>query len=58
MKSQVERSHLLVWKKVLAKTDVEIERLGWTPEQGREHLIKTYGKRSPSLVTDVLLRSM
>nr|WP_267923120.1 hypothetical protein [Nostoc mirabile] len=22
----------------MAKTDVEIERLGWTPEQGREHL--------------------
>ncbi|MCC5603330.1 hypothetical protein [Nostoc favosum] len=35
-----------------SKTDVEIERLGWTPEQGREHLIKTYGKRSRSLLTD------
>ncbi len=38
--------------KVLAKTDVEMQRLGLTTEQGREHLIKTYGKRSRSLLTD------
>ncbi|MCM0592191.1 MAG: hypothetical protein HEQ35_25110 [Gloeotrichia echinulata IR180] len=36
---------------VLAKTDVELQRLGWTPEQGREHLIKTYGKRGRTLLT-------
>lgn len=38
--------------KVLAKTDVEMERLGLTSEQGREHLIKTYSKRSRFLLTD------
>ncbi|MFN6475050.1 hypothetical protein [Nostoc sp. DedQUE07] len=37
---------------VIAKTDVEIQRLGWTPEQGREHLIKVYGKRGRTLLTE------
>ncbi|OCQ96838.1 hypothetical protein BCD64_14640 [Nostoc sp. MBR 210] len=37
---------------VLAKTDVELHRLGWTPEQGRNYLIKTYGKRGRTLLTE------
>ncbi|WP_017653476.1 hypothetical protein [Fortiea contorta] len=37
---------------VIAKTDVELQRLGWTPEQGRDHLIKTYGKRGRTLLTE------
>ncbi len=37
---------------VIAKTDVELQRLGWTPEEGREHLIKTYGKRGRTLLTE------
>ncbi len=37
---------------VIAKTDVELQRLGWTPEQGREHLKKTYGKRGRTLLTE------
>ena len=37
---------------VIAKTDVELQRLGWTPEQGREHLIDTYGKRGRTLLTE------
>lgn len=36
---------------VIAKTDVELQRLGWTPEQGRDHLIQAYGKRSRTLLT-------
>jgi hypothetical protein len=36
----------------IAKTDVEIERLGWTPEQGREHLVKTYRVKGRSLLSD------
>lgn len=36
---------------VIAKTDVELQRLGWTPEQGRDHLIQTYGKRARTLLT-------
>ncbi|AUT03774.1 hypothetical protein CLI64_27150 [Nostoc sp. CENA543] len=42
---------------VIAKTDVELQRLGWTPEQGREYLIKTYGKRGRTLLTEEELHS-
>jgi hypothetical protein len=35
---------------VIAKTDVEIERLGWTTDKGREHLKQTYNKRARSLL--------
>jgi hypothetical protein len=31
---------------VIAQTDVELARLGWTKTQGREHLKRAYGKRS------------
>ncbi|AFY42296.1 hypothetical protein [Nostoc sp. PCC 7107] len=37
---------------VLAKTDIELQRLGWTPEQGRDYLIKTYSKRGRTLLTE------
>ncbi|MBD2440027.1 hypothetical protein [Nostoc sp. FACHB-110] len=42
---------------IIAKTDVELQRLGWTPEQGREHLIKTYNKRGRTLLTEDELQS-
>ncbi|MDZ8096396.1 MAG: hypothetical protein RMZ42_31335 [Nostoc sp. DedQUE05] len=31
---------------LMTKIDTEMQRLGWTVEQGREHLQKYYGKRS------------
>lgn len=34
------------FSKVIAQTDVEMQRLGWTTDKGREHLQKNYGKRS------------
>ena len=37
---------------IIAKTDAEMERLGWTPHQGREYLIQTYGKRGRTLLTE------
>ncbi|MEA5502556.1 hypothetical protein VB735_05410 [Halotia wernerae UHCC 0503] len=37
---------------VIAKTDVQIERLSWTKEQGREYLKKTYGKLGRSLLSE------
>ncbi|WP_414621012.1 hypothetical protein [Calothrix sp. CCY 0018] len=37
---------------VIAKTDVEMERLNWTPQQGREYLINTYNKRGRTLLTE------
>jgi hypothetical protein len=42
---------------VIAQTDVELTRLGWTPAQGREYLEKTYGKRSRQQLTDEELMS-
>jgi hypothetical protein len=37
---------------VIAKTDVQIERLGWTREQGKEYLKKTYGKLGRTLLSE------
>ncbi|MEH1817910.1 MAG: hypothetical protein V7L31_02235 [Nostoc sp.] len=31
------------FSEVIFQTDVEMQRLGWTPEHGREHLKKTMG---------------
>ena len=42
---------------VIAQTDVELRRLGWTSTQGREYLEKTYGKRSRQQLTDDELMS-
>ncbi|MBF2034183.1 MAG: hypothetical protein IGR92_01590 [Leptolyngbyaceae cyanobacterium T60_A2020_046] len=37
---------------VIAQTGVELRRLGWSVEQGREYLEKTYGKRSRHDLSD------
>lgn len=42
---------------VIAQTDVELTRLGWTSIQGREYLEKNYGKRSRQQLTDEELMS-
>ncbi|MEM9088223.1 MAG: hypothetical protein AAGC93_05705 [Cyanobacteria bacterium P01_F01_bin.53] len=42
---------------VIAQTDVELTRLGWTSAQGREYLEATYGKRSRQQLTDEELMS-
>jgi hypothetical protein len=39
----------------IARTSVELKRLGWTNVKGREHLEKTYGKRSRQQLTDTEL---
>ncbi len=40
---------------IIAKIDVELERLGWTKQEGREYLIRTYGKHSRQLLSDAEL---
>jgi hypothetical protein len=40
---------------VIAQTDVELKRLGWTHVQGRRYLEKTYQKRSRQHLTDAEL---
>ena len=42
---------------IIAQTDVELTRLGWTNAQGRQYLEKTYGKRSRTQLTDEELMS-
>ena len=37
---------------IIAQTDVELRRLGWTSTQGREYLEQTYGKRSRQQLSD------
>ncbi len=37
---------------LIARTNVEMKRLGWTNQQGRDYLVQTYGKRSRQLLTD------
>ncbi|MBD2519951.1 hypothetical protein H6G93_34420 [Nostoc sp. FACHB-973] len=39
------------FSELINKTDAEMQRLGWTQAQGREHLMKYYGKRSRLLLT-------
>lgn len=40
---------------VIAQTNIEMKRLGWTKEHGRNHLLATYGKRSRPRLTDAEL---
>jgi hypothetical protein len=37
---------------IIARTNVELKRLGWTNQQGRDYLVQTYGKRSRQLLSD------
>ncbi len=37
---------------VIARTNLELKRLNWTNEQGRDYLLQTYGKRSRQLLSD------
>ncbi len=37
---------------VMTKIEVEMDRLGWTKDQGRDYLIQNYGKRARTLLTE------
>ncbi|MCU0537006.1 MAG: hypothetical protein MUD14_24220 [Hydrococcus sp. Prado102] len=38
--------------KLIKQTDIELKRLGWTKEQGRDYLMQAYGKRSRLMLLD------
>jgi formylglycine-generating enzyme required for sulfatase activity len=40
------------FSELVARTNVELKRLGWTNQQMRDYLVKTYGKRSRQLLTE------
>lgn len=37
---------------LIGNIDAEMHRLGWTVEEGREHLMRYYGKRSRLQLTE------
>jgi hypothetical protein len=37
---------------LIKQSDIEIKRLGWTKEQGRDYLLQAYGKRSRLMLLD------
>ncbi len=48
----VSAAEPLEFSEIIARSDVEMKRLGWTKVQGREYLIQTYGKRSRQVLSD------
>lgn len=40
---------------IIAHSNAELKRLRWTQEEGRDYLIRTYGKRSRQLLSDAEL---
>ncbi len=48
----VNLSEPIDFSDVIARSNVELKRLGWTSEQGRNYLLATYGKRSRQLLSD------
>lgn len=41
---------------LVAKTNIELKRLAWTNQQGRDYLVQAYGKRSRQQLTDIELQ--
>lgn len=42
----------LDFSEIIAKTNRELKRLDWSTQQGKDHLMQTYGKRSRQLLSD------
>lgn len=40
------------FSEIIARSNLELKRLGWTNEQGKNYLLQTYGKRSRQLLSD------
>lgn len=40
----------------IAQIDMEMKRLGWTKDQGKDYLAKTYGRKSRQLLSDEELK--
>jgi hypothetical protein len=46
------KENSLDFSEIIARSNMELKRLGWTSEQGRNYLLHTYGKRSRQLLSD------
>ncbi|MEA5512346.1 hypothetical protein VB715_21465 [Crocosphaera sp. UHCC 0190] len=49
--SEIEEE-ALDFSDIIARSNAELKRLKWTTDQGREYLLKTYGKRSRQVLSD------
>ena len=49
--SKADNESLDFWE-IIARSNIELKRVKWTTEQGRDYLIKTYGKRSRQVLSD------
>lgn len=47
-----EEAEELDFSEIIARSNAELKRLRWTQEEGRDYLIRTYGKRSRQLLSD------
>lgn len=50
--TEESKSTSMDFSEIIVRTNAEIQRLGWTAELGRKHLLQTYGKRSRQLLSD------
>lgn len=41
---------------LVEKTDAQMQRIGWTKERGRTHIINIYGKRGRALLSEAQLQ--
>jgi len=48
----LDTSEPIDFSEVIARSNVELKRLNWTNEQGKNYLLQTYGKRSRQLLSD------
>jgi hypothetical protein len=50
--SALDTSEPIDFSEVIARSNVELKRLNWTQENGKNYLLQTYGKRSRQLLSD------
>jgi len=50
--SALDTTQPIDFSEVIARSNVELKRLNWTNEQGKNYLLQTYGKRSRQLLSD------
>jgi hypothetical protein len=49
---QLDTREPIDFSEVIARSNVELKRLNWTQEHGKNYLLQTYGKRSRQLLSD------
>ena len=50
--SEEQATQFVYWDDLIRQIDAQMERIGWTVERGRQHLLNKYGVRSRLLLSD------